>query len=163
MTETMCEFDEATLKCSRCGYLAKKLPTYRVCRTIPEMARRIVKEKSTRRVSLPPVLLGAAVSKALSFVGITPERVSKLMGKDCGCKARAASLDYVGAGVSKVVENAANATLNFVLPSDHTEDDVAAVANAIAASDLTNAGLKAAAAAPLPPVDLAGFDGKAAH
>lgn len=32
--------------------------------------------------------LGDAVEAALSFVGITPDRVKKLIGKDCGCQKR---------------------------------------------------------------------------
>ena len=42
--------------------------------------------------SAPPVittpLLGDAISSALSAVGITEERVSKWLGKPCGCGAR---------------------------------------------------------------------------
>jgi hypothetical protein len=36
------------------------------------------------------------VSSALSLVGITPSRVSKLLGRPCGCKKRKEALNRVG-------------------------------------------------------------------
>lgn len=141
----MCSFSADTLRCQRCGYQAKKLPTFRVCRTIPEIAQRIVQERSAKRIRIPPVPLGRYAKKALSSIGVTPERVSKAMGRDCGCNAKASAMDSFGAAVSQVVENAANAALGAVLPNPYTDDDVAAVATALAKSPYTNAGLKDAA------------------
>lgn len=130
------------MRCSRCGYQANRKPTFRVCRTIPEIAKRIVEEQSAKRIRIPPVPLGLAVKKTLAAVGITPERVSKAIGRDCGCQEKASALDRFGAAVSGVVENFANVALGTVLPHPYTEDDVAAVATALARSDLTNEGLK---------------------
>lgn len=40
--------------------------------------------------------LGDMVSAGLAAVGITPERVSKVLGRPCGCKKRAAKLNELG-------------------------------------------------------------------
>lgn len=141
-----CKFDDDTLRCARCGYQAKKMPTFRVCKTVVEMAREAVESKTTRRIRVPPIRLGEMATQVLSSVGITKERVSKVLGRDCGCGQRAASLDYLGAAVSKAVENAANYAINAAIPSTGVEEDVAAMANAIAESQWVNEGLREAAA-----------------
>jgi hypothetical protein len=138
----MCDFNADTLRCRRCGYLAKRLPTYRVCRTIPEMAVKIATEQTTRRIAVPPLPLGTAVSRGLAAFGVTPQRIKKAIGRDCGCDKRKAILDAAGAAISSIVERGANAMLNAVLPSPVGPDDFAAVANSLQASPLTNQGLK---------------------
>jgi len=138
----MCDFNADTLRCGRCGYLAKRMPTFRVCRTIPEIAVKIATDQSTRRVSIPAIPIGTAVSRGLAAVGITPEKVKKVLGKDCGCDKRKSALDAVGAAVSSVVERGANAMLNSVMPSPVGPDDIAAIANSLHVSPLTNQGLK---------------------
>jgi hypothetical protein len=40
--------------------------------------------------------LGDMVSSALSAVGITKERVSAAIGRDCGCKGRQEALNAIG-------------------------------------------------------------------
>jgi len=40
--------------------------------------------------------LGDMVAAGLSAVGITPERVSKALGRPCGCKERQAKLNGLG-------------------------------------------------------------------
>jgi len=40
--------------------------------------------------------IGDAVAAGLSAVGITPERVSKAIGKPCGCSKRKKALNQVG-------------------------------------------------------------------
>lgn len=40
--------------------------------------------------------LGDRVSKALAAVGVTPEAVTRLVGRDCGCKDRAERLNALG-------------------------------------------------------------------
>lgn len=142
MSEQMCEFDADSLRCTRCGYLARRLPTYRACRTIPEMARLLAENTATKRVSVPPLKIGTAIATGLSAVGITKDRVKAVTGQDCGCDKRQNALDAAGAFVSAVVERAANAAINAVLPHPVSEDDVAAIANSLHASPLTNEGLK---------------------
>lgn len=43
-----------------------------------------------------PTGLGDLVGKGLEFVGITPERVSKAMGRPCGCNKRKQRLNEIG-------------------------------------------------------------------
>jgi hypothetical protein len=138
----MCSFAADSKRCERCGYQAKRLPTFRVCRTIKEVAQKIASEQATRRIAVPPIPLGSAAAGLLYAVGVTPERVKKVIGKDCGCDKRKATLDKVGAAVASVIERAANGVLNAVLPSPIGPDDVAAIANSLQASPFTNAGLK---------------------
>lgn len=142
----LCQLDETTLRCPRCGFLAKSLPHYRNCQTIEEMARHYVSAMARSRIKIPPLRLGSAIAAGLTMVGVTEDRVKKIVGGDCGCAARKSKLDAVGEGVSKTIERAANAALEAVLPYGVTEDDVAAVAQSIAASPLTNQGLKDKAA-----------------
>lgn len=138
----MCDFNEESLRCKRCGYLAKRLPTYRVCRTIPEMARKIATDASSKRVRVPPLRIGSAIAAGLAAVGVTPERIKEATGKDCGCNKRKDVLDAAGEAISAVVERGLNAALDVVLPSPVELDDVAAIANSLHASPLTNEGLK---------------------
>ncbi len=60
--------------------------------TVDEVADRV---RSLRERLRPG--LGDMVSAGLSAIGITPERVSKVLGvKDCGCKKRAEALNRIG-------------------------------------------------------------------
>ena len=138
----MCNFNSDTLQCVRCGFRTKTLPMYRVCQTIPEIAHRIAVAHATSRVSVPPLPVGTAIARGLSAVGITPARVKKVIGKDCGCDKRKSMLDEAGAAVSKLVERGLNGALNFAFPNSVEPEDVAAIANSLQASVLTNAGLK---------------------
>jgi hypothetical protein len=141
-TALMCDFDAETLQCVRCGYRTKTLPFYRACRTIAEMATKIAADHATSRVAVPPLPVGTAISRGLSAIGVTPNFVKKVIGKDCGCDKRKSMLDEAGAAVSKLVERSVNAALNFALPATVEPEDVAAIANSLQASSLTNAGLK---------------------
>lgn len=138
----MCDFVAASLRCKRCGYLAKTLPTYRVCKTIPELAHRLAVDRATVRISVPPLKIGTVVSQTLSAVGITPDRVKKIIGKDCECDRRKATLDGLGSSLSAAVERGINNIANAVFPAHVEPDDVAAIANALQASPMTNQGLK---------------------
>ena len=142
VTASLCDFDGETMKCQRCGYLANRLPTYRVCRTIPEMAENYLRESATRRVRIKPIMLGDGVKAALSAVGITEKTFAKMTGKeDCGCSKRRAMLNSVGAAISDRLEKVANAVLNTALPVSYTPEEVASVAEAIAKNKSTNRGL----------------------
>jgi hypothetical protein len=140
--EGLCDFDTETLSCKRCGFKARRLPTFRKCRTLVEMAKDIAAERSVKRISLPPARIGSGIQAALGSVGITSKRVEAVTGRPCGCKQRAAWLDRVGEAASKAVGRALNAVANAVAPHPVTTDDVVAVADALARSPGTNAGLK---------------------
>jgi len=143
----MCSFDDETKRCRRCGFQATELPFYRACMTLAETAEFIAHDMMDRRISVPPLLVGTAISSTLARVGITPAAIKKITGKDCGCKQRASKLDAAGAAVSAVVERAANAALQVILPSHVEPSDVAAIANNLQASPLTNPGLKSSPSA----------------
>jgi hypothetical protein len=138
----MCVFPEDTLRCPRCGYLAQRTNTFRMCRTLPEMAVQYATEQHQQRIKVPPLRIGSAISAGLSAVGITPERVSAATGKDCGCKQRANALDAAGAAVSKTLERGLNAVVNAVFPSDVDPLDVRDMTKALMNSDSINEGLK---------------------
>ena len=141
----MCQFNADNLRCNRCGFKAKRLPTYRVCRTIPEMAEYMVAQKAANRIRVPPVPIGTAVKKTLTAVGVTEDRFKKLLGgRPCGCGERANALDRLGGKMSLVVERAANAVLNAVLPASPAPDDVAKVSQYLHEHAGLNEGLKTA-------------------
>jgi len=52
-------------------------------------------EPVRQAASAPAPLLGDAISSALSAVGITEERVSKWLGRPCGCGARKEKLNAI--------------------------------------------------------------------
>jgi hypothetical protein len=141
----LCDFDTDTLRCPRCGFIATKLPHYRQCQTIEEQARAHLEAWSHARIKIPPLRLGSMIAAGLNMVGVTEERVKKLVG-DCGCSQRKNKLDQVGEGVTQAISATANRALDAIIPHPVTEDDVAAVAQAIADSPLTNQGLKDKAA-----------------
>jgi hypothetical protein len=142
-----CVFDADTLRCSRCGFKAKRLPTFRSCRTILEMASDVVKKNSTERITVPSLRLGDAAASTLAVVGINPERIKKWTGaKECGCEARKRALNAVGNAVSRLIQNSANAVLNATIPHPMEGQDVAAIANSLILNPSVNQGLKDKAA-----------------
>jgi hypothetical protein len=75
---TLCDYDASSLRCRRCGHVAKAAKTFRQC--------------------TPG--LGDRVHDALAAVGITPERVAAALGvEDCGCEERLATLNEWGYAV----------------------------------------------------------------
>jgi hypothetical protein len=141
----LCDFS-TDLRCKRCGYLAKTLPLYRHCQTIEEMARDHLNAWAHGRIKIPPVRLGSMVAAGLVTIGVTEERVKKIVGRDCGCAKRKNRLDAASEGFTKVIESAANRILDAVAPHPVDESDVVALAQSIAKSPLTNQGLKDRAA-----------------
>jgi hypothetical protein len=77
---TYCDFNNPAKTCPTCGYVARRLPTFRQCRPVPEPVWR-------------PIPLGDVVERLLTRLGVTKERVerwTRTAGKPggCGCKAR---------------------------------------------------------------------------
>jgi hypothetical protein len=77
---TLCDFNNPARTCPTCGYVAKRLPTFRHCAPVPEPAWR-------------PIPLGDVVERFLKRLGITKERVerwTRTAGKPggCGCSGR---------------------------------------------------------------------------
>lgn len=137
----LCVFNDSNL-CERCGFKASRTPLYRSCQTIEELARERLQKMAANRISVPVLPLGSLISRGLTAIGVSEERVKAVIGKDCGCKARAARIDTASAAASKIIERAANAALTYALPFEITENDVAALAQALHDSPATNEGLK---------------------
>jgi hypothetical protein len=102
---TLCDFDAQTKTCGACGFVARRLPTYRECRPVPEKVWR-------------PVAIGDLVEKGLTAFGITKERVEALTrteGKPggCGCAGRQKWLNEVGNKVQTDARNALIAAKKF--------------------------------------------------
>lgn len=57
-----------------------------------------------------PVMIGNAIEKGLSAIGITKERVAKVLGNPsggCGCSSRQRAVNQAGAAVQIAARNAA--------------------------------------------------------
>ena len=101
----LCDFDNPALVCPACGYRARRLPTHRECRPVPERVWR-------------PIPIGDLVEKWLTAIGITKERVerwTRTQGKPggCGCAARQKWLNDVGNRVQIKARNALIAARKF--------------------------------------------------
>lgn len=102
---TLCDFNNPEQTCPTCGYVAKRLPTYRECRPVPEQ-------------SWKPIPIGDLVERGLTALGITKERVERLTrteGKPggCGCQQRQKWLNEVGDKVQTDARNALIAAKKF--------------------------------------------------
>ena len=94
-----CEFNES-LTCPVCGYVAKSLPTHRICAPVVLPPWR------------PTHKLGDAVERMLSAVGVNKERVERWTGTagkpgGCGCSKRKQTLNDLGDRVQTAGHNAA--------------------------------------------------------
>lgn len=100
----LCLFDERTLLCNRCGYQARRLPTFRACQPPPPVVDQ-----------WRPILLGTLLSRGLAMIGITTARVESVTGKPCGCDARRNRLDEWGVRVQVRARKAMIEFRKFVL------------------------------------------------
>jgi hypothetical protein len=73
-------YDAGCGKCQRCGFL--------LCNAKPPIRRRCDVQ--------PNPGLGDMVAAGLSAIGITKERVSAVVGGDCGCAKRQEALNALG-------------------------------------------------------------------
>ncbi len=95
---TYCDFNNPAKTCPTCGYVARRLPTYRECRSVPQPEWR-------------PIMVGDLVERGLTAIGITKERVeaiTRTAGKPggCGCAARKRWLNEAGVTVQKAIRQA---------------------------------------------------------
>lgn len=141
MKNKMCDFSQG-LQCPRCGYLAKQERTFRVCRTLDEMATHLAKVTAKPWIPVPNPMVGDRVAKALAFLGITKDRVSKAVGGDCGCAQRQSGLNNVGGVVAKVVEKSLNGAVETFLGPREEDGMADAYRRQLLASADTNQGLK---------------------
>lgn len=148
----LCEFSD-DMTCKRCGYKARRLPTYRHCQTIDEMAVHLAKVTSPPWVPIPDPRLGDRVAQALEFFGITKERARKLMKvEDCGCDKRQQGLNRFSEVAAKAVETVIDKLGDAVLGDREVPGYVDYVRAQLIASQDTNEGLKShAPPLPVPP------------
>lgn len=99
-----CQFDNTTLVCRECGYKAKSLPTFRVCKPPPVVIDR-----------WKPFLVGTFIERQLKRVGITPHRVETVTGKPCGCGERKLLLDKLGVLVQVAARSALMKVRKFAI------------------------------------------------
>jgi hypothetical protein len=62
--------------------------------------------------------LGDRVADGLAAVGITKERVSKLIGKDCGCKKRQEALNRLGQRAAEAVRKLTGQDATHATPEE---------------------------------------------
>lgn len=72
-----CDIDPGRLRCRVCGTVVSSAGVKRNC-------------------GKPPPGLGDMVAAGLSAVGITKERVSAVLGRDCGCEGTQEALNAAG-------------------------------------------------------------------
>jgi hypothetical protein len=94
----LCNFDNPALICPTCGYRARRLPTYRECRPLPEKVWQ-------------PIPIGDLVERWLKRIGVTKERVerwTRTAGKPggCGCAARQKWLNERGNAMQRKIRSA---------------------------------------------------------
>lgn len=102
-----CDFTDS-LTCPRCGYQARRRPTYRVCRPVPERQWR-------------PFKVGDFVERTLRRVGVTKERVerwTRTAGKPggCGCEDRQKWLNDAGDRVQYAIRRRLLRLRDFYFP-----------------------------------------------
>lgn len=51
--------------------------------------------------------LGDIVAHSLASIGITKERATAIVGRDCGCSKRQAEMNHVGAKIAESLRNGA--------------------------------------------------------
>jgi hypothetical protein len=81
---------------ARCRQRGTTLDAVRAC-IVSEDGDTITVDETHPAYPQPRPGLGDMVAAGLSAVGITKDRVSALVGGDCGCRARQAALNAVGA------------------------------------------------------------------
>jgi hypothetical protein len=141
MNATMCDFSHG-LQCPRCGYLAKQERTFRVCRTLEEMATHLATVTAKPWIPVPNPMVGDRVANALAFLGITKERVSKAVGGDCGCEQRQTGLNKIGGVAAKAVEVVLDQAVSMVI-GDRLQDGAAdVIRQQLLSSPDVNEGLK---------------------
>jgi hypothetical protein len=80
---TLCEIDSGTLRCRVCGARVTATHVLRTCRPG----------------------LGDMIATGLSVVGVTKERVSRILGRPCDCEGRRLTVNQWGAkylGIGRV-------------------------------------------------------------
>ena len=110
----LCDFTDDGV-CPRCGSTGEPGKTTRACQTPDEVTRALVEAAAPPWVRIPNPKLGDAVAATLAAVGITKERVSRIVGGDCGCDGRQEALNAASGKVAEFVEIVIDLTADAVL------------------------------------------------
>ena len=84
----------------RCRQRGYTLEDVRACIVAEHCDGTITIDETHQAYPHPRKGLGDHVADGLAAVGITKERVSKLVGRDCGCAKRQAALNAIGQKVT---------------------------------------------------------------
>lgn len=87
-----CQMYHLEERCRQRGYTLEEV---RAC-IVSQDGDQITVDETHQAYPRARLGLGGMVKAGLSSVGITEERVSKLIGRPCGCGKRAAKLDQIG-------------------------------------------------------------------
>lgn len=100
-------------KCTSCGHVHRRPSSrapMRLCgKPEPRPTRQRINRKSKQEpkevvpMTPKPLELGDAVHEALSFVGITPERVTAWIGRPCKCPERREKLNNLSRWARRIV------------------------------------------------------------
>ena len=137
-----CDFSNPERQCQRCGFIAECESHFRECLTLAETAAAFVEYQRTHRISIPFANLGDTVAAALGAFGVTSERLSAILGRDCGCDGRRQALNAASAAVSAGVERAMNSAAAFFFPLAESDEEVNAAIRELIADPRVNDGLK---------------------
>ena len=94
---TICSTDDLLRRCRKRGYT---LDEVRSCIVAEHDDGTITVDETHPAYPHPRKGWGDHVADGLAAVGITKERVSKLVGRDCGCAKRQAALNAIGRKVT---------------------------------------------------------------
>jgi hypothetical protein len=124
----LCDFvfdadgDRLRATCARCGRVVrvKSRRVFAACRAaeVPLTAEQLaaVVKSGAEPDGWRPWPIGDAVQRGLAAVGITEERIQRMIGgRDCGCGARAAALNAYGERLQRRIRGAAKAVAGFYI------------------------------------------------
>ena len=94
---TICSKDDLLRRCRQRGYTLEEV---RPCIVAEHEDGTITVDETHPAYPHPRKGWGDHVADGLAAVGITKERVSKLVGRDCGCAKRQAALNAIGQKVT---------------------------------------------------------------
>lgn len=113
---TPCQFkriDDGWWECTSCGHVHQRPSSrapVRLCgklgpspRLTPQRTKKKKEPKKPVALKPKPMELGDVVHEALSFVGITPERVTKWLGRPCKCPQRIEKFNELSRWARRVI------------------------------------------------------------
>jgi len=110
-----CKVNPETKTCDRCGRTLNNAKAKRICINEQDRARAFERITKGPRIAVPRIFLGEKVQGLLRSIGITEERVKKILNvKDCGCSRRKKTLDDVSEELAFRLEVFLNRAADFL-------------------------------------------------